>query len=311
MKKYLNFILENINNIISLKFYYISFELKDESIVYKQPSIKNLKNEFDNLDESDFPIDNISKYEKPQFILWERKNTYKFIKVLEDDETIDDYPIDDYYDNNKVYNLIEENEWKSIDDKLFESEDDKYNKKVYEFAIEFELFKKLFQKKYSGFIHHDELAGFGGKSHYFILLINEDGELISNKNGKLIDFKSDFNTYDHLNDNTWEIEKRERIIRNIDLKDKSLIKIQIRFSDHRQNIENINSDIATSLSITNATNYSERKFNKKTHSSEYHEEILIEDSDDVDFNFIMHQIDNYINESREHISKNYKKLVNI
>lgn len=75
-------------------------------------SYDDAKSDFDSIDYTD-----VSDVSGGYALLEKRTETYKFVGDLEDGETIDDYPIEDYYDDYSMYEFVSEGDFETIEEK--------------------------------------------------------------------------------------------------------------------------------------------------------------------------------------------------
>lgn len=108
------FLVEDDDNLPSLTFYLVTFHTSDSADnVYEGTDADRARLEFESdlhvperwLNRTDMSIE-----------LQSKTNKYRFIHKLDIDfETIEDYPIEEYYDDPSVYKLVQEGEWEIID----------------------------------------------------------------------------------------------------------------------------------------------------------------------------------------------------
>ena len=102
------------NNEFNLTFYRVSAESDSDSRkLYFGNDYKDAKLEYDSANVSDFPSDNGG------LVMFQKyTNKYKFVYELDEEfETIEDYPIEDYYNDSDYYKLIEEGEYDDIENR--------------------------------------------------------------------------------------------------------------------------------------------------------------------------------------------------
>lgn len=251
----------------------------------------------------------ISPYDKPTIILSKKTYKYKFIKELEGDENIEDYDFDSYRDDEDYYELINESDWEELDSNSYDSQNDIENK--IDSKIDDILYSSInkFQNKFTEYIHKLNRGGYRGQTHYYYLLINEDG-LVKKQETPLFKFDEESYDYDHFIEHSGEIEKRTSIRRIIDNTNKENIVLQVRFANHSQDINNINEIVDCSLSVV-VCNEND-SYNKFTHDDGWHEEIIFcnDESDSYlggeKFFYDLYENsdeNNYIDEILNHVSK--------
>ncbi len=114
IREYLNEQLDIQNNIQKITLYYVTFHTSDSSdsiyfgldkdeAFYKYESFNDIPERWFN--RTDMSVEIIRQ-----------TNEYKFIHELDSEfETIEDYPIEDYYNDSSVYELINEGDWEHIE----------------------------------------------------------------------------------------------------------------------------------------------------------------------------------------------------
>jgi hypothetical protein len=105
---------EQNNDIVEFKTYDVQVggNSHTESI-YGGYDLDEAKRKFNQADLDD--LSTSDKYSGGVVILEEKINKYKFIYDLGEDENIEDFPIEDYYEDDSIYELIEEGEYKEIE----------------------------------------------------------------------------------------------------------------------------------------------------------------------------------------------------
>lgn len=107
-------LMEDKTNLVKLIIYSVTFHTSDSSDnVYYGTDANRAKLEYESnpniperwLNRTDMSIQ-----------LQSQTNQYRFIHELDVDfESIEDYPIDEYYDDSSVYELVQEGDWEDID----------------------------------------------------------------------------------------------------------------------------------------------------------------------------------------------------
>ena len=127
------------DNIVSLVFYFVSLETYNSSDdLYSGFDLEKANKLFNKYD--DIPEE---WYKRSDISVSFRKMVNKYRFILED-ENIDDYPIEDYYDDSYTYQLIEEGDIEDIEYRTIEPK----NKKSDELLTDVGFF---FYKKYGSF----------------------------------------------------------------------------------------------------------------------------------------------------------------
>ena len=105
---------EQNNDIVEFKTYDVQVggNSHTESI-YGGYDLDEAKRKFNQADLDD--LSTSDKYSGGVVILEEKINKYKFIYDLDEDESIEDFPIEYYYEDDSIYELIEEGEYKEIE----------------------------------------------------------------------------------------------------------------------------------------------------------------------------------------------------
>jgi hypothetical protein len=104
---------------IALDVYSVVFHTDYSSdTIYLGVDGERAQREFDTFNINDVP----EKYknETTSVQLSKKTDYYSFVYELEDDETIEDYPIEDYYDDSRYYKRIFESEFEDIETKVIE-----------------------------------------------------------------------------------------------------------------------------------------------------------------------------------------------
>jgi tRNA nucleotidyltransferase (CCA-adding enzyme) len=161
--------LSDPDNIFYLKRYAVIVG-GDESIdnKYSGYDIATAKSVMNNCDISD--LSSSDAYGGGTATLFEYTDEYKFVYELEEDETIEDYPIEDFYEDSSYYELVEEDMGREIDYKEItgenEIEDDgkERNQEVIDQVV------KHFAEKYP----HSKGGLWFQQSHYFIIPVKND-----------------------------------------------------------------------------------------------------------------------------------------
>jgi hypothetical protein len=276
-----------------LNFYqvYISYEAEND-IKYYGPIYNKAMSIYNDIDDRD----NESKSENPSVIIEKIIKIFKYVG----DEDKEDYPLIDCFEDSDYYELIDEKESVIIYDKKLRcfNEIEKEENKIFD-DIKLSVIS-YFKNKYKDFIHHTEYAGFLNSTQYFTLLFDKTGNLIDNKNGSMFDVGKNDLSYSHINDHGEE-EIRNHISRSRKLKDETLIPIQIRFSNHSQDLLNISEIFFKSLSVViTEHNGSYKKFD---HSNDNHLEVIYDNRNDIIEEDITNEIDNFIEETGDDIKK--------
>ena len=104
---------------ISLDFFKVTHHTDYSSdMVYFGIDGNEAQKAFDGFNTSDVP--DKYKNENNTIELSKRVDFYSFINDLDEDETIEDYPIEDYYDDSRYYKRIFEGEFEEIEVKIIE-----------------------------------------------------------------------------------------------------------------------------------------------------------------------------------------------
>lgn len=107
-------LIEDNTNLIPLTIYSVTFHTSDSADnVYFGTDGERAKLEFDS--NLDIPERWLNRTDM-SIQLQSQTNQYKFVHNLDPDyESIEDYPIDEYYDDQSVYKLVNEGEWEDVD----------------------------------------------------------------------------------------------------------------------------------------------------------------------------------------------------
>ena len=237
-------LFENFQQHIKYKYYRIYSYQADgyNPELYTQDNDYDyIKHEFDSLEEKDLPYyHDKDEYDKPYFTLDEITGNFEFVYDLNDDETIYDYPISDYYDD-KVYYKQVDYEIETLDTKYFDSEIEYNNKIKDKIHVIKEDVSILFTREYHDYIHHSESGGYLKTTSYYFLVVDKNGKLIKKQNEKLFSIEKDYSDS--------EFSNRTSIIRNyINYNENNYI-VQVRIGDHSQNEDNIDDVIDFSISV--------------------------------------------------------------
>lgn len=155
IKKQIKEEIENNKKDFTMSFYKVSLETDTYSdLLYFGTDLDKAKLEFNN------PSDDSYLNEYRTIVLNEFIFHYKFIGNLEDGETIDDYPIEDYFDDKNIYREISVDEPIEIDAETY----DPINKKSHELLSDIEdYYKNKYGKyKYNTINVEDEEGGYLG-----------------------------------------------------------------------------------------------------------------------------------------------------
>lgn len=300
----------------------ISYVDEDDSeILYHGTDYDDAKKEFDDCNE----LYSDDEYFQPFVILNKYENIYKFVYELDDDESVEDYPIDIYYDDTMYYELLEEGEAIELDYKYFNSHvenDDKIKDKIKDIKHQTE---SEFHKKYNKYIHIHEVAGYMKTTNYYYFVVDKNGNMLEyDMNKKLLNYNKEYKTYNNFNDNNFKISEREYTSRNFENYNNENIVFQVRISDHSQNVNNINNIVDTSASFV--INYENDTYKKYEHEKGfYHSEYYftegdykdawfygldINDDNDRQVEYLISEIVKYIDNSLHDIKTYYKNIIN-
>jgi hypothetical protein len=150
MKKFLEFIKENTSKEKSLEFILTFYQVnihwsRDTNGKYYGIDIDDAKKEFDLISD----IDN-EQEEKATVALEKCDKTFKFIGELLEDETIEnDYPLEYYYIDKDVYELVDEDDWIEIESKELKGSEETAEDLMYE--VEKYLKKDYGVELYAGY----------------------------------------------------------------------------------------------------------------------------------------------------------------
>ena len=190
---------------------------RDTDCLYQGIDFDKAKSEYNYASEQD---------DDTNVILEKYTNKYKFVYELDADneETIDDYPIEDYYEDSDYYKLVE-NGLDSGTEILESKELHRVKSNKENIEEEFEQlqsdFIDSFENDYKNKIHLQEYAGFMGSSKYYYLLIDENGSLIDvDKENPLLLLEKKDSTFD---------DRIARSFQNINPENAVLC---VRISDH-------------------------------------------------------------------------------
>jgi len=210
----------SVEPLFDLDFYQVTQSSeRDSDYLYQGIDFDDAKSEYDYASEQD---------EDTYVILEKYTNKYKFVYELdaENEETIEDYPIEDYYNDSDYYKLVENG--LDNDTEILESKELKRIKSNKE-NIEEEFlqlhsdFIESFEDNYKNKIHLQEYAGLMGRSKYYYLLLDA--------NSDLIDFdKDNILLYLEKKDSTFD----DRIVRNFVNVNKENAVLCVRISDHNK-----------------------------------------------------------------------------
>lgn len=169
------------NDVLELKFYLVSYE---DNIIYNGTSYKDAKKIYDGFDtndvDSDILSDNVTLY------LNEKTNIYKYLES--EDYDIEDYPIDEYYDDNTIYKLIKEGDFEVIDSKVIPTQESLNNKRIndYEQEIKTDIINYIKsisdESKVAGFLNSTFYALKKYKDGYIMFRVADHFFNISNIN---------------------------------------------------------------------------------------------------------------------------------
>ncbi|MBP8992477.1 MAG: hypothetical protein KBG30_01520, partial [Bacteroidales bacterium] len=210
----------SVESIFDLDFYQVTQSSeRDTDYLYQGIDFDKAKSEYNYASEQD---------DDTNVILEKYTNKYKFVYELDADneETIDDYPIEDYYEDSDYYKLVE-NGLDSGTEILESKELHRVKSNKENIEEEFEQlqsdFIDSFENDYKNKIHLQEYAGFMGSSKYYYLLIDENGSLIDvDKENPLLLLEKKDSTFD---------DRIARSFQNINPENAVLC---VRISDHER-----------------------------------------------------------------------------
>lgn len=189
---------EQNNDIIEFRLYDVQVggNSYTESI-YDGYDLDEAKRKFSYADLDD--LSTSDKYSGGIAILREKVNKYKYI-YQDEDMTIEDYPIEDYYEDADIYELIEEGEYEDIETKDIVGEKDikeQNEEQADELLNEtINYFKKLYPRHIkAGYIHRE--------SYYFLIPIPNTENTIE------LRLSNHSPNFDNINSNKNEILKTE------------------------------------------------------------------------------------------------------
>jgi len=210
----------NIEPLFDLDFYQvIQSSEHDSDYLYQGIDFDKAKSEYKYASEKD---------EDTTVILEKYTNKYKFVYELdtENEETIDDYPIEYYYEDSDYYKLVEnglDNDTEILESKELKRIKSKKEIIEEEFSKLHSDFIELFENIYKNKIHLKEYAGFMGRSKYYFLLLDKNNDLIDfDKDNKLLYLEKLDSTFD------------ERIERNFVNVNPENAVICVRISNHNK-----------------------------------------------------------------------------
>lgn len=270
--KYLKYFesFSSSKDLISYVYYTIEeFDGNNFEIIEKDIDYDTILKEFENLEPS---YSDLSPYDKPTYQLVKYKDYYKFVYELDEDESLDDYSIEDYLDDSYYYKKIDSDESEVIDTMEFDSENtinDKKRSKISDIKLDVEL---NIMKKFKEYIHYEESAGFLKKSTYMIFLINNQGEFVNFDKDNIIYSVDVSSSEGDVYDIRGNVTQRSNTTRKINFDDDSLSVFRLRISDHSQNIENTDDIIESSLSFVIC--YENETKDSFEHEKDYHEEDI-------------------------------------
>ena len=117
-------LMEDNTNLIPLTIYSVTFHTSDSSdSVYYGTDANRAKLEYES--NPDIPERWLNRTDM-SIQLQSQTNQYKFNHELDADfESIEDYPIDEYYDDSSVYKLVHEGDWEDVDYRKIEAANSK------------------------------------------------------------------------------------------------------------------------------------------------------------------------------------------
>lgn len=177
IEKFEKFITEKLNNevLYSLTTYEVKIQYEDYvETIYSGDDKKTADIDFNTLDYSD----NDYAYIEVVAELTKFTNKYKFIYDLDEDETIEDYYIKDYYDDSSYYILVDE-DVDVEDTKMLEG----YDHLCVQLEKETqELLKNKYDRSYGFYNHIDLGEDEDGDSINMTIRIKEHSENPNNRN---------------------------------------------------------------------------------------------------------------------------------
>lgn len=240
----LNEFLNEFSSLYELTFYDVVFHTSDSSdVIYFGIDKDKAFDEYKSFD--DIPTKWVNRTDLSVEIK-SCTNKYKFIYELDTEyETIEDYPIEDYYDDSSIYKLVDEGESELIDSRIIEP-------------------------------------------------INKNSEMLLDEVSSY--YKNKYGEYKYNNINVYDGDERKG-------------RIQLRISDHTENINNIDrygsSDCYISVVICDF-DVTKQRFGMSNAFERRSNEYEIQFQSDDDFNSVIEVIENQIEECKERIISNKK-----
>lgn len=113
-------LMEDNANLVQLTIYSVTFHTSDSSdSVYYGTDANKAKLEYES--NPDIPERWLNRTDM-SIQLQSQTNQYRFIHELDTDfESIEDYPIDEYYDDSSVYKMVHEGDWEDIDNRKIDA----------------------------------------------------------------------------------------------------------------------------------------------------------------------------------------------